>query len=169
MAASGRAPYSAVGQNRSPDLYNDVPEPNLGPDEKVACFPACSLNPRAEFPTAEAADAYEKSYEIVGTLILLGEGALNAGRALFGLGKGAARAAPKLFSTAETQGLKNLFGTGQKGAEEALKRVSQGARDLPAGVTRETLGRYKQQIIDKGLQDIPVQSKRLRIIEELLK
>jgi hypothetical protein len=81
----------------------------------------------------------------------------------------AARALPKLFSTAETQGLKNLFGTGRKGAEEALKRVGQGARELPEGVTRETLGRYKQQVIDKGLQDIPVQSERLRIIEELLK
>jgi hypothetical protein len=65
--------------------------------------------------------------------------------------------------------LKNLFGTGRKGAEEALKRVGQGARELPEGVTRETLGRYKQQSIDKGLQDIPVQSERLRIIEELLK
>jgi hypothetical protein len=85
-----------------------------------------------------------------------------------GIGK-VAKAAPRLFSTAETEGLRNLFGTGQKGAEEALKRVSQGGRDLPTGVTRDTLGRYKQQIIDKGLQDIPVQRDRLRVIEELLK
>ncbi|HKO48081.1 MAG TPA: hypothetical protein VJV79_10175 [Polyangiaceae bacterium] len=65
--------------------------------------------------------------------------------------------------------MKTLFGSGRKGAEEGLKRVSQGARDLPAGVTRETLQRYKQQIIEKKLADIPVQSDRLRIIEELLK
>lgn len=72
------------------------------------------------------------------------------------------------FTSEENQGLKELFGTGLHGAEEALRR---NPLVMPRGVTEGTLKRYKkiaEDAIQEGKDKTGVQEKRLEIIEKLL-
>ena len=69
-----------------------VPErPPTDTSGYLACYPACALDPNAAFPNEASADAYNKSYDIVGNGLLLADGVVGLGRwALERLGIGAA-------------------------------------------------------------------------------
>jgi hypothetical protein len=72
--ATYAAPTGELGSGAG--LYNEgagaAPSAAQG---ATACYPACSLNPRAEFDTQEQWEAYARAYEIGGNL-LLGVGGL---------------------------------------------------------------------------------------------
>ena len=67
--------------------------------------------------------------------------------------------------------LRNLFGRGREGAENALGKLSSGGK-LPPGLTKNTLDTYKkiaQKTIEEGIDKKGVQAERLRVIDEAMK
>ena len=72
------------------------------------------------------------------------------------------------LTPAENAGLRELFGKGPKGADEALQHDP---IEIPEGVTQSALRWYKkiaQGTIAKGKDTLGSQEKRLRIIDKLL-
>jgi hypothetical protein len=64
-----------------------------------------------------------------------------------------------------------LFGTGKKGAESALAKLSAGGK-IPPGLTKKTLETYKkiaQKTIEETGDKGAIQAERLKVIEEAAK
>jgi hypothetical protein len=76
-----------------------------------------------------------------------------------------------IFTAAETQGLRQLFGQGPAGAQMLLDQLAKGAVPLPPCVTTRTLENYAtvaRTAIRKGMDKIGTQALRLQAIQRLL-
>ena len=74
----------------------------------------------------------------------------------------------RVFTQEENISLRQLFGKGLRGAEIMLK---QDPIEVPEGVTRDTLERYRKiarKAISDGKGETTVQKKRIEIIDRLV-
>jgi RHS repeat-associated protein len=68
------------------------------------------------------------------------------------------------FTQAETQGLRTLFGQGEKGAMEFSKKIASGQiSTLPSGVSRTTLMRYVTEVLKTGPKSSGTVTQQLRM------
>jgi RHS repeat-associated protein len=77
----------------------------------------------------------------------------------------------RTLSQEENALLRSLFGTGKKGAESALAKLSAGGK-IPPGLTKKTLETYKkiaQKTIEETGDKGAIQAERLKVIEEAAK
>jgi RHS repeat-associated protein len=78
--------------SRGGQLFAPYRPERTGPDERIACYPACSLNPRGDFATQEQWQAYRAGGDIVQAVLLTFQGAASLARVgarLFGAARGA--------------------------------------------------------------------------------
>ena len=77
----------------------------------------------------------------------------------------------RTIPAAQRKLLHDLFGTGPKGAREALARLNAGGK-IPAGLKKESIEAYKklaQKTIEHGQDKIGTQAERIKALDEALK
>jgi hypothetical protein len=86
--------------------------------------------------------------------------------------KVARKGAAEGLTQAERQVLKETFGRGPEGAKRVLRQLDEGTFEVPRGLTRTALQKYRriaQEAIDQGLDKIGTQRLRRDIIDRILR
>jgi len=107
--------------------------------------------------------------------IAFGIGILRSiGRILIGrvAARAGAKAAGEVITQAERHVLRDVFGKGPEGARRVLGQLEEGTFQLPRGLTRSALEKYRQvaqEAIDQGIDKVGTQTLRRDIIDRILR